>query len=120
VKRTAHYLIYIKIRNIAEFRDVLFHDWRHSDQLDARYDNVIVSTGDIENQEATAVVVIDVTISPTKEWMNTGSDIYLHYMLKLRKAKITIVKTKVESSPLVVDRMAAHNDYLLVKTNSTE
>lgn len=115
-QRTAHYKIFLGDVDLVAFRDKLFNEMRHPDKLDSLYESVCVSTGHVSDKNASAVLVIDVTISPYKKWMSTGSDIYLHYLLQLRKAKMTIVKTRVESSSLVVDRIAAHNDYSLAKT----
>lgn len=121
VQRTVHYLIYVGDVTEQRLAKVVSVFTRHPQELEDEYENICVTSGKCNNKgEATAVLVIDVTVAAAKKWTSTGSDIYLHYLLQLGKMKIKVVETSVQSSSHVVDRIAAHSDYTLVKTRDSK
>jgi len=117
--RNVYYKIFLTDVDMQQLQqDIVNECIRHDESLDERYDNIILTVGSTEEYKATCVFIIEVCVSPNKRWMNTGSDLYLHYLLDFRKRKMNIVAVKVESSPHVVDRIAAYNDYTLCRNNS--
>lgn len=112
--RTAHYRFYVANLSVVELRTLVFTKIRHPEQLDKEYDNISVSVAESTKLEAKAELLIQVTVSRDKKWTSTGSDIYLYYLLEMRKNKVEIVSNTTEVSDIIVDRIAAHRDYTLL------
>lgn len=117
-KRKVFYKIFLRNADVASLQSGIVGPLRHTDELDAGYESVCVTVGSVDaHKTANCVVVIDVDVSPNKKWLNTGSDIYLHYLMQLRKTGNDIAEVSVESSQHVVDRLAAYNDYSLSRVS---
>lgn len=115
VDRVVHYMIYMRNVDWHGLQERLFNEMRHSDEIDNLYESICVTLGSVEHRLATCVLVLDIVVAPDKKWLSTGSDVYLHYLVQLRKCNVDIVQTSVESASHVVDRIAAHNDYTLLR-----
>lgn len=117
--RIVYYKIFMRNVDLPRLQEEMVNDkFRHPKELDEKYENICLTVGSTDECKATCVFVIEVYISPVKEWMSTGSDLYLHYLMDFRRKKMNIVAVKVESSPHVVDRIAAHNDYTLCRDSN--
>lgn len=112
--RTACYHLHVANLNVEQLRELVFTKMRHPQKLDEEYENVVIDTSESKKPGAKAELIIRVIVSPDKKWTSTGSDIYLHYLLKLRKNHVVVVTDESDVSSIVVDRIAAHHDYTLV------
>lgn len=116
--RTAHYRFFVAGKTVAELQAVVFTQIRYPQDLDAEYEDIRISVAKCDgahSKGAAVELLIQVTVARGKKWTSTGSDIYLYYLLELRKLNVDVVDTQTEVSSIVVDRIAAHHDYTLVR-----
>jgi hypothetical protein len=115
IDRVVHYMIYMRNTDWPRLQERIFNEMRHSEEIDDAYESICVTLGAVEHKQATCVLVLDIVVAPDKKWLSTGSDVYLHYLVQLRKCDADIVQTSVESASHVMDRIAAHSDYTLLR-----
>jgi hypothetical protein len=115
-RKLVHYKIFIQNAVLAELQENVIANMHHGDEIDRHYNSVHVTVRGVLGNSALSVIALDVDVpcgieieqknsntanknkSGSGNSKNTGSDVYLHYLREIKKAKLDIAKTVVESS----------------------
>jgi len=97
-RKVIHYKIFVKNAELAELQENVIAKMHHGDEIDRNYNSVHVMVHGMLNNASMSVIELSVDVPCEKKDKNTGSDVYLHYLREIKKAKLDIVKTVVESS----------------------
>lgn len=121
-RKVVHYKIFIQNAPLSELQESVIATMHHGDEIDRHYNSVHVTVRGVPGNSALSVIALDVDVPCGIEVeqktannnnknksgsgsavvntnsKNTGSDVYLHYLREIKKAKLDIAKTVVESS----------------------